>query len=50
MTVIAYGKQNKDTALLLHGGGLSWWNYRDAARRPELEQSIAVCPDGERME
>ena len=31
MTVIAYGKQNKDVALLLHGGGLSWWNYRDAA-------------------
>ena len=31
MTVIAYGKQNKNVALLLHGGGLSWWNYRDAA-------------------
>ena len=31
MTVIEYGKQNKDVALLLHGGGLSWWNYRDAA-------------------
>ena len=31
MTVIEYGKQNKDIALLLHGGGLSWWNYRDAA-------------------
>ena len=32
MTVIEYGKQNKDVALLLHGGGLSWWNYRDAAQ------------------
>ena len=31
MTVIEYGKQNKDIAVLLHGGGLSWWNYRDAA-------------------
>ena len=31
MTVIEYGKQNKDVVLLLHGGGLSWWNYRDAA-------------------
>ena len=31
MTVIEYGKQNKDVALLLHGGGLSWWNYRDTA-------------------
>ena len=26
-----YGSDNKDTILLLHGGGLSWWNYRDAA-------------------
>ena len=24
-----FGKQNKDTVLLLHGGGLSWWNYRN---------------------
>ena len=31
MKVMEYGKQNKDVALLLHGGGLSWWNYRDAA-------------------
>ena len=32
MTVIEYGKQNKDVVVLLHGGGLSWWNYRDAAQ------------------
>lgn len=31
MTVMEYGKQNQDTILLLHGGGLSWWNYREAA-------------------
>ena len=31
MTVIEYGKQNNDVVILLHGGGLSWWNYRDAA-------------------
>ena len=30
MMVIEYGKQNKKVVLLLHGG-LSWWNYRDAA-------------------
>ena len=24
-----YGTQNKDTIILLHGGGLSWWNYID---------------------
>ena len=32
MTVIEFGKQNKDTVLLLHGGGLSWWNYREVAK------------------
>ena len=26
-----YGTDHKDTILLLHGGGLSWWNYRKAA-------------------
>ena len=31
MRAIEYGKQNKDTVLLLHGGGLSWWNYRAVA-------------------
>ena len=32
MTVIEYGQQNPDVILLLHGGGLSWWNYREAAK------------------
>ena len=31
VTVMEFGKQNKDIVLLLHGGGLSWWNYREAA-------------------
>ena len=26
-----YGKGNQKTIVLLHGGGLSWWNYRDVA-------------------
>ncbi len=26
-----YGTENKETVILLHGGGLSWWNYREAA-------------------
>ena len=24
-----YGSKNKDIIILLHGGGLSWWNYID---------------------
>ena len=31
MTVTEYGQQHDDVILLLHGGGLSWWNYRNAA-------------------
>lgn len=31
MTLTEFGKQNKDIILLLHGGGLSWWNYREVA-------------------
>ena len=26
-----YGKENSEVIILLHGGGLSWWNYRDEA-------------------
>ncbi len=35
-----YGQDNQETILLLHGGGLSWWNYRDEAER--LEPSYHV--------
>ncbi len=31
MKIIEYGKQNSDIIMLLHGGGLSWWNYRAEA-------------------
>ncbi len=26
-----FGTEHHDTVILLHGGGLSWWNYREAA-------------------
>ncbi|MGN0797284.1 MAG: alpha/beta fold hydrolase [Christensenellales bacterium] len=29
MVVKEYGSENKDVVVLLHGGGLSWWNYID---------------------
>lgn len=31
MEFIEFGKENSDVVMLLHGGGLSWWNYRDEA-------------------
>lgn len=33
MNAVEYGKQNQDVIVLLHGGGLSWWHYREAAER-----------------
>ena len=32
MRYVEYGNQNTETVILLHGGGLSWWNYRDVAQ------------------
>ena len=42
MTVFEFGKQNKDTVLLLHGGGLSWWNYREAAKLLEADYHVVL--------
>lgn len=35
MKIYEFGKQNTQTVILLHGGGLSWWNYREIAKRLE---------------
>ena len=43
MTVVEYGQQNTDVILLLHGGGLSWWNYREVAQKL-AEQYHVVLP------
>lgn len=32
MRYVECGNQNSETVILLHGGGLSWWNYRDVAQ------------------
>lgn len=31
MKYVEYGKENRGVIILLHGGGLSWWNYREVA-------------------
>ena len=43
MRYVEYGSQNPETIILLHGGGLSWWNYRDAAQYLS-EQYHVVLP------
>ena len=41
--MIEFGQHNTDVIMLLHGGGLSWWNYREAAKRL-AEQYHVVLP------
>ena len=37
-----YGIQNHDVIILLHGGGLSWWNYREAAELLQDEYHVIL--------
>ena len=40
--MIEFGKQNPDVIMLLHGGGLSWWNYREVARLLEAQYHVVL--------
>ena len=42
MDYVEFGKQNKDTILLLHGGGLSWWNYREVSEILQTDYHVIV--------
>jgi pimeloyl-ACP methyl ester carboxylesterase len=37
-----YGTEQNETILLLHGGGLSWWNYREAAEKLREEYRVIL--------
>lgn len=37
-----FGSQHADTIILLHGGGLSWWNYAEAAEMLQNEYHIIL--------
>ena len=37
-----FGDPNAGTVLLLHGGGLSWWNYRDQARLLQADYHVVL--------
>ena len=37
-----YGKENKEVIILLHGGGLSWWNYREAAEKLSSDYRVIL--------
>ncbi len=42
MNYLEYGKEHNQTIILLHGGGLSWWNYRDVAEKLSSDYRIIL--------
>ena len=42
MKIKEFGTGQKETILLLHGGGLSWWNYRETAELLQEEYHIIL--------
>ena len=42
MRYVEYGKENSNIILLLHGGGLSWWNYEEAAKSLQKDYHIIL--------
>lgn len=42
MNYVEYGKENKNVIILLHGGGLSWWNYREVAEILQTDYHIIL--------
>ncbi len=42
MTVMEYGQGNLNVIMLLHGGGLSWWNYREVATLLEEQYHVVI--------
>ncbi len=42
MRIQEYGATQADTILLLHGGSLSWWNYRDVAEHLQDEYHVIL--------
>ena len=42
MRYIEYGNDHHDTIILLHGGGLSWWNYEDTANALQNDYHIIL--------
>ena len=42
MRYMEYGNEHAETIVLLHGGGLSWWNYREAAENLSLDYRVIL--------
>lgn len=42
MHYVEFGKENNNIILLLHGGGLSWWNYEDVAKLLQKDYHVIL--------
>lgn len=42
MRYVEYGKENNNIIFLLHGGGLSWWNYEEVAKSLQNDYHIIL--------
>ena len=42
MNTVEFGKENSQVILLLHGGGLSWWNYREVASLLSVRYHVVI--------
>jgi len=42
MNYIEYGKENNNVIILLHGGGVCWWNYREVAEKLSSDYHIIL--------
>ena len=42
MNYVEYGKENSNVIILLHGGGLSWWNYKEAAEMLQSDYRVIL--------
>ena len=42
MNYVEYGKENSDVMILLHGGGLSWWNYKEAVEILQTDYHVIL--------
>ncbi len=42
MNAVEYGKDNSQVIILLHGGGLSWWNYRNVAEQLQQDYHVVI--------
>ena len=42
MNYMEYGKEHKERIVLLHAGGLSWWNYRETAENLSSDYHVIL--------